>query len=341
MISIDKYFRIFQQDLLQLANTEGGRFLLGIKDKAPIIKIVPFAFHQLVDFKKDIPIIVANFYWEEKCRVIAEALVKMQTAQGAFILPHTMIGKPVRIINPYEAFLHYTMLQNSRKNYPLIMLATFDSTTFLGGAGKVLDDNATFATMHDGATGDTATAGTYYVEMTKQAAGGTQYRGQRAYLPINTSSIGVGATVTEENIKFNARRAVSAPSENIYIGFTETAQATLGSLATSEWGNKGAGVNLQGAGWEIITDNTDAAHDMSISDFSATNVSGNSKFGFRERFYDMGNTAPGATDDVRAILSAPNLVVVYTPAPSGNQEHQITPASIQQLKFYRKSVNSY
>ena len=50
-------------DLLQLVNSEAGKYLLGIKDNYPIVKVTKNSFTRLIDFdNKNHPILLTDFY---------------------------------------------------------------------------------------------------------------------------------------------------------------------------------------------------------------------------------------------------------------------------------------
>lgn len=293
-----KWFNKYQKTLLWFANSWIGKKILGIKEEK-IAKITPNSIHWIIKKR--------GYYF-----VNGEKEFYIQVK--AIFYPYPKFAKR----------LYYTF-------YPLGIIAhlwdkliapfnpvwdlgfnTFTSSTFLGGAGRMTYTNVpTFAGWHDDTTANGGPFATYEIYCDKE---GATFNGERVYLPIDTSSIGAGATVTGVTLNYNSY----VTSGSVTECFTQTAQATLSSLATSEWGNKGAGTN----GGTNTTSNASPATAKSIvgsaSTYSWINITGNSKLGLREYNFDILNTAPTAASGI-SVIDSPQLVVTYTfPAGGGN-----------------------
>ena len=299
-MNIKSYFKQNQKQLLQLVNTEAGRYLVGIKDKDIIVKIVPHGFHQLRDSRENKPIIEAKFFFDYKCRVIAETLTKMDIAG----------------LSKYESFLHFSGLERQNYKYPQIYLDSFSSSTFLGGAGDIVYTHATFSNWRNDSTGTTS-SGSFEAFCDKSSGG--SYTGKRLYLPIDTSSMGAGAIVTVGTFTFDGNRSLGAPSENIILRITETAQSTTSSLATSEWGNKGSGVAWSENFLEDNNSPTERIMTINSTGLAGITVTGDTLMGVREVTYDIGNSAPTATDGNKfQMTGTKTLALTFTPGASAN-----------------------
>ena len=61
----DGYFEKNQKLLLSLVNTEGGRYLLGIKEKEKVVKVSPSSYHLLDGVEGKNLVIRGKFYCYE------------------------------------------------------------------------------------------------------------------------------------------------------------------------------------------------------------------------------------------------------------------------------------
>ncbi len=164
------------------ANSEAGRYLLGIKDGFPIVKVTPNSYHQLVDIQNDIPLIRAMFYTDNFIQKQLEIpLTKMAIAE-----------EYKHIEKPYEAFVHYAGLELHQ--YPRIYLATFTANG--GGNGKIRAQGNVYATVQAATTGTASAVGqatNYYADPT--------YIIDRGFAPFDTSSIGAGTTIVSSFLR--------------------------------------------------------------------------------------------------------------------------------------------
>lgn len=204
-----------QKQLLKIANSEAGRFLLGIRDKYAVVKIIKNSFHQLIDFQKDKPVIRASFYtWNKIASILMPALEKKE-----LVLRSALKDKNERVIrnimeNPYEAFLHYAGLERIKslsdyeeKNwkYPQIYLlvATFHpnadpESTSVDGDTIRSGVNETFATIRAGA-GTGANDSSAVTESPQLTGSTTTDRFQsinRSFYLFDTNSLGSSADIT-------------------------------------------------------------------------------------------------------------------------------------------------
>lgn len=282
------WFRKHQKILLWFANNWIGKKVLDIREKK-IAKISPNSIHWItkkrgyhfVNGKKE-------FYIQAKARFYPYPKFAKRLYYAFY---------PLGII----AHLWDKLIASFNPVWDL-GFDTFTSSTFLGGAGRLTYGNrATFAGWHDDTTADSSFA-TYEVYCDKE----TNFYGERSYLPIDTSSIGSSATVSGVTLNFNGY----VTSGSMTIGLCQTTQATLTSLATSEWGNKGNGTS----GGTLAISNT-SSQALSITGNSTSytwiNTVGNSKLGVREYDHDMLNSAPTGPSGI-VVLTSPQLVVTYT-----------------------------
>lgn len=186
------FFQQNQQTLLQLANTEAGRYLLSVKDKAPIVKVTPSSYTQLMDFYRGRVIYRSTFFPASEVNLyLATPYLKMGIAEREY----------KRIQNQYEAFLHFAELKKSYK-YPQIYLTT---STFYPSAGQVEPADGTvrdetvgtWATLR-AAAGDSAspTGTTLTVQIRSTFNTDEWNKMERAILMFDTSSIGSEATIS-------------------------------------------------------------------------------------------------------------------------------------------------
>src|SRR3990167_5284528 len=274
-------FKERQLDLLWMANTEAGRYLLGVTDSDPIVKLTPNA----VIHRKDHKTFQGNFYcYERVSKILLPELAKMQIYEQEC---------KKKIEDKHRALLHFSGLQKS-KYLPSIYLTTTD---YYAGAGDgtVWNYDLNFATSRDAATGYAATpsSATAYFFFGKDTAGAgglgvNQFILARVFLPVDTSGIGAGQQVTAATIKIY-------PSADINNGgiahatVVSTTQAATNTLVTADYDQIG-GTALS----DLVALDTSAYKTLTLTagGLSAINMTGTTKLGLRDNDYDIGNSAP-------------------------------------------------
>ncbi len=307
--NLNNLFRKYAKDLLWMANTEAGRFLIGVKDKDRIIKLSPNSFHQLRDFRDDKIIVEARFSTRN---IIAEIflplLAKMEIANREYR----------HIDNPYEAFLHYAGLQ--RGQYPRIYLTT---TTFTpvssAGSGRIYCIG-TWAECQAG-TG-TVVTGVDFHYVAVGLSGGS-YSDNREFIQVNTSSLTALATIISSFIRTYATGDAKADTYSDTIDAVSSTPASTSALATSDYTQIGSTVfsSIAIASLDFVAGHTiDFA--LNASGLANISLTGWSKFGMRTE-KDRANSIPGSdgASEYRFYNTAPYLSVTYT-VPGGLQLSQ-------------------
>lgn len=299
MLNLDDYIKENLRLFLSVANTETGRRLLQVKKRAKIVKISKESFHQVVNYIDGIPLTEATFFWDMRMVKLAQIVEKISICNQEY--------KPVKDI--HKAVRHFLDYRNITKDLPYIYLDQLTFNTFTAGAGRLLNDNVnTFALWHDNTTANDGTASSYLVYCDKSGVT-SSFNGGRIYLPVNTSSIGGGGSVIGTQLNFNAQLANLVDSP-VTVALTQTAQSDTTALATSEWGNKGAGVS-----GGTVSANSTSVIAKTITGNSTTygwiNTLGVSKLGIRENTYDMGNVAPTISGQTSMTITSPSLIVTY------------------------------
>lgn len=183
-------------------------------------------------------------------------------------------------------------------------MATFTSSTFLGGAGRfTVGSNTSWATVRD-ATDSTSNAATYEVE---SDYGAPTWTIQRVFLPIDTSSIPANATITAVTLNFNARYEQSQTSTVVHL--IQTTQATTSSRANADYNN----VSFTSGGSVATPDATLTAKSITGNATALTWIvkGGTTLLGVISAA-DQGNIDPNGGTNHFATLTAPELVVTYT-----------------------------
>ena len=191
-------------------------------------------------------------------------------------------------------------------------MATFTSSTFLGGAGRFDGNgNASWAGERDKAAAAQSFAG-YEVEA---ELSGSTYRVQRTFLPIDTSSIPADATVTAVTLNFNANYEGGYTTTVAHL--VQTTQATTSSRDLADF-DLVAGIpgGAMTSGGSVAIANGSPATAKTITG-NATSLGWITKAGTTKLALvvekDQTNTAPtGAGDSMWATVTSPELVVTYT-----------------------------
>ncbi|MGH2612816.1 MAG: hypothetical protein ACRDFB_07175 [Rhabdochlamydiaceae bacterium] len=310
-MDMEEYFKLHQKELLDLANTEAGRFLLGVKDY-PIVKLTPNSVHQLIRFEGEKPIIDARFYiFNRIAKILLPPVEKMQIAKE----------------KEYEAFLHFSNLEPKNYKYPQIFLdssSIYPSAGVSNAEGVLLYSSSAWFSWATCKSQTTATTERNNAEDGSLVShtgsiGNDQYIILRYFFEIDYTSLPSGFTATEVVWNFNARY-YHAPTTSIDISvMCEGTQSN--TLVTSDFGAWGTDLGRDSSGlngnqgWYSLTQNA-----TGIAYVTSAKV----KYAWVESG-DFDNSAPGdlagpvfktASDST----SPPYMTVTYTPP--------ITPISI-------------
>lgn len=300
------FFQKNQKEILWMANSEAGRELLGIKSKEKIVKVSPNSIHYFKDIDSKGNFIVQGqfFCYEKVSKFLLPIITKMNIASENY-------RKEIEQ-NKYNAYLHFAELQKS--NYlPEIYLTI---TSFFSGSGDGrcswdVSGNATWATVRDGATSESAdTAGTTTQVNVEKA--GANYYADRAFFPTDTSGLTVNATITGADFKpYLTSNVGTGPWINDVV---QTSQASNTALTTADW-NK---VTFT-SGVRLDTGGTTGVKVFSLNATGLTWISktGFTKLGLVDKL-DFDNTAPG--DAIKDLLqyatsesaNDPYIEVTYT-----------------------------
>lgn len=173
------YFEKYQKILVNFANTEAGRLLLGVKNNFPIFKLSPNSIHFTEDLRSNY--CYADFYTYSKiANILLPAITKIEIANEY---------KKVENIN--QALLHYTDIK--KYNYPAIYLTLNSFTSFSGVDGNIWNGNANFATARALTSGNASLTSTTEVTRVWNSAG--TYYIDRDFIHFLTSSIGSDKTI--------------------------------------------------------------------------------------------------------------------------------------------------
>jgi len=231
---MNDYFEQNKKLILQLANTEAGRFLLGLKDKDRIIKISPNSVHQLKDFQNGKSIIQAKFWaCDNVAQIFLPTLAKVEIAQDY---------QPIK--DKYEAFLHFSGLEK-RLEYPQIYLETanFYSTSedgktrhsTISGDWETWDD----ARGVQGDEGVDKTTGDDGMEAHFEYIAGSGYGLVRGWARFNYTSLPQSAVINSATYKFYGRAYGTTADQGIVIAQGNqgpTLEASDHASYGAEWG---------------------------------------------------------------------------------------------------------
>jgi len=99
-----QFFRERYFDILRLANTDAGRFLIGCNSKEHIAKITPNSFHTVIGrTEKTITYNARFFCYEKMAKIFIPIITKMDIYEYEYR----------NQINERDALLHYSGLQPS------------------------------------------------------------------------------------------------------------------------------------------------------------------------------------------------------------------------------------
>jgi len=303
------YFRENQKSLLELANTEAGRYLLGVKDKSPIVKITSNSVHQLLGFNGKKPILRAAFWIDNHIEKIFAPIIEKQLIASEKYLDRILQDK-------YKSFLHFAGLE--RSNYlPQIYLASSTFNPNASGTGYVFNNpgSGSWADCVNAASGTTATPSNNPAMDCQDGTTPLIYRG---YTPFDTSALTSDATITAggNNLQlyFTSR---TNPSSLSFCVFAST-QASNTTLATSDYSLVGSTQLITPVTYASLTLNAMNTLTLNTSGDSNISKTGWSKFSHRSSA-DYNNSTPGGNNAYQFTGSganAPILTVTYT-LPAG------------------------
>jgi len=272
------FWETSENEILDLANTDAGKFLLGAKSKNPIVKVTSNSYHELIFSDNKTAIVTGYFCTSSKSnQAFLSAITKMDIAKEEY-----------KIINNYEAFLHFSDLQPRDYKYPQIYLTDFNVGS---GDGYVRNDSTVnYATARNAGTGNVANGTATLSDFTSpgQAYSGGKYYVGRVFLPTDTSSIPDTDVISSGSVNFFPTGVRNVDSDSVV--FVSTNQASTSTLALDDFDTAGSvsGGDLPLAS---ITANTMTAVTLNATGLGFINKSGISKVGLRS-LQDINSSAP-------------------------------------------------
>ncbi len=298
-------FNKYEEDILILINTEAGRYLCGIKESYPIIKVSPNSYHLKTGDK-----IQAHFFCYEKiAKIFLPIITKMEIAEE----------------KSYRAFLHFSNLEEQRTIYPQIYL---NSTDFFSGSGdgEVQNSNATWSTGHDAATGTFASTAATTPSCYTTIVTGT-YNISRSFIPFDTSSLQDAAIISAATLKLNVATVNQSVGTSSFA-LVQTSQASPTALATTDFGSCGSASSpTEGATRLVISTTGSKTFTLNATGLTWISLTSYTLLGMRTGWLDCDNVAP--TDNVQEVsiswsasetsgtTNDPTLTVIYTIPSAG------------------------
>ena len=309
------------KEIFGLANTEAGKYLLGVGSKEEIFKITPNSVHLIKGLSKNKLIVQATFYGSN---FVAETFCP--------ILDKIRIANEYeRIKNKNEAFLHFSGLETKNYKYPQIFLTT-DTFNPAAGTNTPVDGDVWWNntdSLWAGMQG--ATAGNYvqttstsmYVCYLKASGAGSPYWSYliRSFTLFDTSSLTASAEISSAVESLYLSSADNDPNMGQSVYLVTTTPANTNNLVNEDFDQVGS---VSQANTPLISAlSASAYNDWTLNATGRGNISktGITKFGFRISG-DATNTEPswpgGNLDNTVIANSAdnasnkPKLVVTYT-----------------------------
>ena len=215
-------------NILDVLNTDAGRYSLAIKDNLPITKYTNNSVHQLLGTDEE-KVYMRGHFWinPQVSQILEPTLTKIDIA-----------NEYKHIEDNYEAFLHFSGIEEKRYKYPQIYLDTDSFNSNSGGDGFVaMEAEAVYATARDAATGDTAN-NTIDIEVGNSEFAGLYYI-SRGFLPFDTSGLSDAATVTAPcTLRLNNANINGGTANKFYI--VSNTQASGTALTTADYDQLGA-----------------------------------------------------------------------------------------------------
>lgn len=286
---------------LQYANSPAGRWLLGVKNTYPIVKITPNSYIQLIENNDGKLLLQGTFKhvnFVERLLAPIEEQIKIANEYK-------------HIDNPYKAFLHYAGLE--RGKFPSIYLNSLvvkPNGTGSGGVNRI--DEATWSAAHDAGTGDNANINQVSEFIQGTTSGGLYYV-NRVFIPIDTSALGAGFNATAATLQ------ITEATNNRGTGCTaiivQSTQGSFTTLTTSDFTAIGTT-----AGSDVITlnqaDGTTKTFTLNATGIGWITAS-ITPLGIRDNANDIPNTTPVALNDHDIYMGTsgkePTLTITFTP----------------------------
>ena len=294
--------------LIKLANSEAGRYVLGIKNDFPIVKISPNSWHFRIG--------------KHKVRGIFHCYNVIEKCLSPYLVYKSLAKSYVKEYDDYKGFLHFNQLERNSK-YPTIFLdvATIYSSA---GDGAIRNSDSVWATVRGAASGASN-------DGTSASSGGgcpltifadPNYIIDRGFFPFVTSSLGADSIVSAATL--NIYVVTKTDLSNGNVALIQTTQASVTALSNDDYNNLTLDSPSEGATrLDIGTDITTGAYN--IWTLNATGLGwidevGNTLLGLREK-RDIDNTTPDANQNDLVVrysefadtTSDPYLSVTYTP----------------------------
>lgn len=184
-------------------------------------------------------------------------------------------------------------------------MATFTSSTFLGGAGRFKISDNSWANCRGGASSEENFA-TYEVQSSYIAADPEDYIIQRVFLPIDTSTIPATATITSVTLNFNGNYEGGATGTTVHLVLST--QATTGSRDNADYNN----LEFTSGGSVAVNNSSSTAKSITGNATALTWIvkEGTTKLALISAS-DQANSAPAGLTHW-CTISSPQLVVAYT-----------------------------
>lgn len=289
-------FRKYAHLVTWFAQTKLGRAYLGIPQRFNDIGLlVPNGFHRVDGNAIQGRFYINPIYYNK----LAPALFRIDT-----------IRQWIKDFKEAQHLLAWELGLTGRRPALLPLFASGDFTPANNaGAGYVQKDStASWAAAHDAATGDSVgvTSTERYLQAVYTAT--PKWYICRIFLPVDTSSIGAGATITATTLKvkqFGTHRGTGVDAVVV-----QSTQASPTALTTADFNQLGT---VAGSNVVYIDDGANAWHTFTFNATGrgwvdpATYV----KAGLRDDGNDRADSAPSGLNDS----------VIYMPASSGNEPY--------------------
>lgn len=277
-----EWFIKYQRDLLKIANSQVGRFLLGINDNHPIVKLSHNSFIQLVGYSKNEPLFTGKFYcYGRTAKILLPILWRSKIARSEF--------KKNLPFND-RTIAHFSGLEHDR-SLPQILL-TVTNFYCAAGDGRVQMNDGTFSTARNAATGVSADTSDPQNIFHGEFSGAIYYF-SRGFFPADTSAITSAASISAASLNFYAT-AITGVLNNTHVLCPMTA-ADPTVLATGDYDGYDS-LNTPAEWANRFTSAAVSTSTYNVIDLNATGLAGISKtaytnLGTRTAF-DVDNSAP-------------------------------------------------
>lgn len=260
---------------MNLINTEAGRYLLGIKNNYPIVKVTPSSYIQQLDketFKG------VFFSYDKVDEIFQPIISKIKISNEEY--------KPVD--DYYKAFLHFSGLEKSNK-YPQIYLTAYSAVA--AGSGRIVASNAVWATARAATTG-TLTGTDSYVGAEFTAS---TYYIYRAFTSHNTASIPDAASISAADITATPTDVNDADNDgNDFITVVQSTQADATNLVAGDFDQVGSTEAIDSGQRKDLTGlSGEQTFTFNATGRGYVSKTGHSTFALRGG-HDLNNSAVGA-----------------------------------------------